>query len=584
MIKKVFRQMLVTQIISSMTVMLCMLVDSIMIGRFLGVDSMTAYGLATPILLVFAALGSMLAAGIQVMCGKTMGGGSMEETNKCFSVSVFLAAAISIIGAAAVLIFTDPICTLLGAGAPDADNVVFFLTRDYLRGFIVGAPAFMFAQIMVPYLQISGIRVRLVVAVVAMTVADIGLDILNVFVVKQGTLGMGLASSISYYVAFFIGIVYFFKKKCIFKFRMKYVKAKVCGELVKYGIPTVINQVSLVLLVFVLNKILIGTGGNGAVAAYSVISTVGNICYCVGSGIASVALLLSSIFYADEDKTELRALVKTMTFYSVVLNVAVIALVLIAAPALVALFMTDAPEASGMATLGARLFSLSLLPCAMNTTFKNYYQGVNRTHFTESISVMQNFAFTAAFAFILSRFLSTTGVWLGYVCGETLTFLIVSIVVWKHNRGVSFSAAAYSMLDDDFGAKEGDYFEETVDTVDGVIAASERAAEFCAGHGETSRNSSLISLCIEEMAVNIVDHGFTKGGRDHSIDIRLVYKDGRRVIRIRDNCTSFDPIHYLELHKSDDPTSHIGIRMVMKMVKSANYVNSLGLNNLTLTL
>ena len=47
---------------------------------------------------------------------------------------------------------------------------------------------------------------------------------------------------------------------------------------------------------------------------------------------------------------------------------------------------------------------------------------------------------------------------------------------------------------------------------------------------------------------------------------------------------NFDPIKYLELHSDDDPTSHIGIRMVMKMVKSANYVNSLGLNNLTLVM
>ena len=30
--------------------------------------------------------------------------------------------------------------------------------------------------------------------------------------------------------------------------------------------------------------------------------------------------------------------------------------------------------------------------------------------------------------------------------------------------------------------------------------------------------------------------------------------------------------------------AHMGIRMVMKTVKSANYVNSLGLNNLTLVL
>ena len=40
----------------------------------------------------------------------------------------------------------------------------------------------------------------------------------------------------------------------------------------------------------------------------------------------------------------------------------------------------------------------------------------------------------------------------------------------------------------------------------------------------------------------------------------------------------------MELHRSDDPFSHIGIRMVMKTVKDANYVHSLGLNNLTLVM
>ncbi|MBO4795349.1 MAG: hypothetical protein J5547_04635, partial [Clostridia bacterium] len=162
MIKRVFRQMLSAQIISSMTVMLCMLVDSIMIGRFLGVDSMTAYGLATPVLLVFAAVGTTLSAGIQVMCGKTMGGGDMKGTNACFSVSVFLAFAISAVGSVLVIVFATPICTLLGAGEPVPGNDVFFLTRDYLRGFIIGAPAFIFAQIMVPYMQITGNRARLV--------------------------------------------------------------------------------------------------------------------------------------------------------------------------------------------------------------------------------------------------------------------------------------------------------------------------------------------------------------------------------------------------------------------------------------
>ena len=583
MIRKLFRQMLVTQILSAMTVTLCMLIDSIMIGRFLGVNAMTAYGLASPVLLVFAAFGSMLSAGVQVMCGKTVGNGDREGTNACFSASVFLAAAVSIVGLAAVLLFASPLCTLLGAGTPGADNEVFGLTRDYLTGFIIGAPAFIAAQIMVPYMQLSGNRTRLVVAVALMTVGDVLFDILNVFIFKGGTFGMGLASSLSYYVAFVAGVLYFFRKDCMFRFQKKLIKGKICRELTGYGVPTVINQISLVLLVFVLNKILLAVGQNAAVAAYSVISTVGNICYCFGGGVASVALLLSSVFYSEEDRSALYAVVRTMSFYAVLLDVVLIAAVWIAAPALVALFLEDA-TASQMAVLGVRLFSLSLLPSALNSALKNYYQGVDRTRFTETISVLQNFTFTAVFAFVLSRFMGTTGVWLSYVCGETVTLVIICIVVWRTNRKVRIDAEDFALLPDSFGAEQGACLELSITSADQVISASEQAAAFCQAHGESRRDSMLMALCIEEMANNIIEHGFTADGRDHTIDVRLLFKEGKRILRIRDNCVNFDPVKYMDLHSSDDPMAHIGIRMVMKMVRDATYVNSMGLNNLTLVL
>ena len=97
MIKNLFRQMAGTQIASALTVMLCMFVDSILIGQFLGVDAMTAYGLSNPVLLIFAAIGSMLSAGIQVLCGKTMGSGDQEGTNIVFSSSVILVAVIGVV-------------------------------------------------------------------------------------------------------------------------------------------------------------------------------------------------------------------------------------------------------------------------------------------------------------------------------------------------------------------------------------------------------------------------------------------------------------------------------------------------------
>ena len=584
MIKKTFKQMLATQIVSSMTVMICMFVDSIMIGKFLGEPSITAYGLTTPVLLVFAAFGTMLSAGIQVMCGKTVGNGDREGTNACYSISIVLASIVSFVGLVVVFVFANPICTLLGAGANTPDNEVFRLTHDYLIGFIIGAPAFIFAQIMVPFLQLAGHRKRLIVAVGLMTVFDITFDILNVFVFKKGTFGMGLASSISYYIAFVIGIVYFLKKECIFSFRLKSVKHKTCLELIKYGIPTVINQLSLVLVVFVLNKILINVGSHTAVASYSVISSIGNICYCFGGGIASVALMLSSMFYIEEDRKALRLVIKTMLFYGILLNAAVIVVVMFTAPYLVRLFLNPGTDAYNFAVNGVRLFSLSLLHSATNSCLKNYYQGVNREKLTNLISFIQNFLFTAAFAFLLSRFIGITGVWLGWICGEGVTLFVILIIVFVKNKKISISADALALLPKDFGAADEDCMESIVLSKNDSVEVSRQAYDFCLSKNDTKKNSMLISLCIEEMVNNIVDHGFTKDNKQHSVEIRLIWKKDTRVIRIRDNCRDFDPIEYMNLHSDDDPSSHIGIRLVMKMVKDAKYVNSIGLNNLTLVL
>ena len=576
--------MLVTQIVSSMTVTLCMLIDSIMIGRFLGVDAMSAYGLASPLLLVFAAFGSLISAGVQVLCGKTVGRGDREGTDACFSVSVFLAAAISALGLLLVFLLLGPLTSLLGAGRPGPDNPVYGLTRDYITGFILGAPAFLCAQIMVPYMQIAGCRTRLVAAVIAMTVSDVVFDLLSVFVFHGGTLGMGLASTLSYYIAFGVGAGYFLRKDCMFRFRRKLIRAKVCRELSVYGVPTVVNQASMVLLVFLLNRLLLDVEGTAAVAAYSVISTVGNICYCFGSGVGAVGMMLAAIFYADRDRSSIRELVRVMVRSAVVLDLAVTAVGLLAATPLIRLFLGADADAGLLAVAGLRLFVLSIMPSSLNSSFKNYYQGVNRLKLTELISVLQNFVYPVLFAFVLSRFLGVNGVWLGFLCGEAAALLSFSAVVWRYYGKISLSADAYSMLEPDFGAVPADCFERVVRSKEEAVGVSGELCGFCLERGLDRRTANLIGLCVEEMTVNIVEHGFTADKLAHNVDVRLVLEEERRVIRIRDNCVHFDPTKYLEIHQSDDPAAAIGLRIVLGMVKEAAYVRPLGLNNLTLVI
>ena len=231
------------------------------------------------------------------------------------------------------------------------------------------------------------------------------------------------------------------------------------------------------------------------------------------------------------------------------------------------------------------LFALSLVPCAVNTTLKNYYQGVCRTWLTQLISVLQNFALTALFAFLLSRLIGTTGIWLAFLCGESLTALIICAIVFIKNKKVAFGVDRFSLLPPDFGVRDEKLFECSIRTEEQVIEASRQMTQFCLSHGRDPRLSSLIGLCVEEMGANIVQHGFVKDTKtDHVIDVRLMLKPEQTILRIRDNCVGFDPVKYLEAHQQDGPEGPQGIRLVMKMVKESRYVNSMGLNNLTLIL
>lgn len=583
MIKRLFGQMMIAQVISSMTVTLCMLIDSIVICRFLGVDAMAAYGYTQPVLLAFAAPGAMISAGVQVVCGKTLGRGDREGSDSCFTVSVALTSAISLLGLILVLVFSGPLCTLLGAGRPEPGNPVYYLTKDYLTGFIIGVPAFLTAQVMVPYLQMSGKRTRLVTAVVLMTVIDVALDLLNVLVIHGGIFGMGLASSLSYYAAVFIGIGCFVSKDRLFTLRRKGLSLNMLRLIVGNGIPTIINQLSLVFLILLLNNLLRSFGGNLAVAAYSVISTISNLCYAFCNGISSVALMMASIFCADKDRSSLYTLVRTMTKNAIVVLASVTLVVILGAGPIVFLFIENDPQVVNLATKGLRLFALCLVPCALNTTFKFYYQGIGRVRLMEGICVLQNFLLPALSALVMGYLFGVTGLWLCFLCGEGAALVFICIYVWKSNKRVSLTAEDFALLPPSFTSPDERCFEYTIESDKGAVEASSKAIEFCLQHGEKKTTSALIGLCIEEMTYNTTRFGFDKGQKN-MIEVRLVIGDHEKIIRIRDNCIHFDPIHYHELHSDDDPIAHIGIRTVVSAAKEAVYLNTFGLNNLTLRL
>ena len=84
------------------------------------------------------------------------------------------------------------------------------------------------------------------------------------------------------------------------------------------------------------------------------------------------------------------------------------------------------------------------------------------------------------------------------------------------------------------------------------------------------------------MAGNVVDHGFKKDKKSHSVDIRVALKGEDIIMRIKDDCIPFNPKERMELIDPENEQRYLGIQLAYKAAKAINYQNILGLNVLTI--
>ena len=300
MIGKLFRQMTNAQILSAAASTVCLMIDSIIIGRFFAVEGMSAYGISSPLIFIFTAIGMMMVNGVQVILGKLMGKGDIESANSCYVTSIIFCLGIGALCILIIFFAGNPIFMLLGAGEASETNTVFMMTRDFLRGYLLGAPFYLLNQIAIAYLQSMGNRSVLLYATIVMSVTDILMDLACVFIFHNGMFGIGLASSISFLAAFLTVLGSFLKPDCMFRFHLKDVRFSYIPSIVGNGSPVLLNQVFYTVRTFLMNHILLSIADNTAVAVFAVFNTIGNMIFSIAVGSGTVTLMLSSIFFNEE--------------------------------------------------------------------------------------------------------------------------------------------------------------------------------------------------------------------------------------------------------------------------------------------
>ena len=168
-----------------------------------------------------------------------------------------------------------------------------------------------------------------------------------------------------------------------------------------------------------------------------------------------------------------------------------------------------------------------------------------------------------------------------YPVGQALLFLILVFRIVLLKDRSRKGAEAYMLLPKDFGIPEDHRIEQSLHSMDEVIALSERVVPFCIGCGIEKQEANRLALCVEEIAGNVIEHGFADG-KPHHLDVRVLVKDGSVVLRTRDNCAKFDLREQAEkwAYDPEHTEKNIGIHMIMRVAKDVSYANTMNTNNL----
>ncbi len=578
-ISRLFFRLLPAQILLVAVGSINSLIDGAMAARFATeFMPMAVIGLYAPFIKIIETINGVMLGGSQILCGRFLGKNLIDRTRSVFSLDMFVINALAVLMMLLSLFVPESIGAALGGNQETLAGL-----RDYIFGMAFGIiPQFMTAQL-TAFLQIEQQQKRTYIGIGVMSVLNVFLDWLFLVVLHMGMLGLGLATSISTWALFLIQASFYLTGKANITIQLKGFRWGDLWDMIKIGLPGAIVVFCLAARGIILNNLLLSSAGNDGVSALSALNTCGGFLYAITAGLGSATRLLVSIYVGEEDRTSLVLIIKTALVKGTSLVIGLAAAVMACSGLISSIFFTPGTNAYDLTRQLFLIYPLSMPLSAITIIMINYYQSAEQMKIVHILSVMDGIIGTVLSALILAPILGATGIWIAHVLNGVYTVLAVLLYAWHIRKQAPRSVENLLALPSDFGIDADHRLDITIHAAAEVTETSGLIMDFCRRTGVDEKRSYYAGLCMEEMAANIVKHGFSDG-KSHTVDVRVVNKpDGLR-LRIKDDCKAFNPREKLELIDPKDVTHNIGLRMAQRFARNLNYSNVMGLNVLTIDL
>lgn len=414
------------------------IVDSAIVGNFLGKEALAAVGASFPIIFTLISLIIGIASGAMVLISQFFGAKDMERVTRTidtFYIFMFIAATVI---TAAGIYFSEDIFILM-----QLPEEILPQATTYMEIYLIGMVSFFGFNGTSAILRGLGDSKTPLYFLIAATFSNIGLDILFVVVFKWGISGVAIATVISQTGAFVTTILYLNKYHEVIKlkFRELVFDWDLFYKSLRIGLPAGLQHTIVALGMMALMGI-VNTFGTNVIAGYSVAIRLDSLAVMPAMNFsAALATFVGQNLGANKQSRVKKGLLFTLLMSSTI-SLLVMAVLLIWGKGLMGFFTTDS-EVIRIGYEYLSIVSVFYIVFSIMFTLNGVLRGAGDTLIPMFITLLALWGIRIPAAFILSKSMGEIGIWwavpIGMVTGMVMTFIYYRTgrykkkVVVKHN-------------------------------------------------------------------------------------------------------------------------------------------------------
>ena len=305
-IGKLLFQLAVPTVVAQLINMLYNIVDRIYIGHIPEVGSLalTGVGVCMPIIMVVSAFAALAGGGGAPRASIFMGKGQNDQAEKTLAGCFSLLSVIAVVLTTVLLIWSDDLLMAFGA----SENTIGFAV-DYMKIYAIGTIFVQLTLGMNAFITAQGFAKQGMLSVLIGAVCNIALDPVFIFGFGMGVKGAALATILSQAASCVWVLLFLTGKTTVLKLNLKPGVVLPCVAL---GAATFIMQSTESVISVCFNSSLLKYGGDMAVGAMTILTSVMQFAMLPMQGIGQGAQPIMSFNYGSGDAGRVRKTYKLL--------------------------------------------------------------------------------------------------------------------------------------------------------------------------------------------------------------------------------------------------------------------------------